>query len=1706
MSIKYELSLWRDFPGVNAIQEEKVTIIAATGMNNAGRAQNIELKKEYNGKLTLTFEIPVKYDDNLTGKQISNPLINQVIDQSKLKLWRDERWWNPFKGEGTFDEKTGCVTYEGGWEQGRWYEFIVTNRSQKHSKRRLIYTYSCDSLFMNELSRTGYDLEFVPDTDIMSANGMGTAHELAERIVEGTDWQYIKTEVFPDYKEEYNAITGETIKVPLATDQIEFAKGLGQYVYCYTTKVPEHRIEEISEEIFALGQKAGIELFSPRDFGFKLVDDNLKLYSLWWKPQINDLAKDYIYGYTKTNIINNYADKILCYTDGNIIKNKDEKVNEATLLNSTTLWEPMCDATVNIEAVNNGQENAYYYLKLGNTSANIPLVYNSGYSDKALEKGENLVLNLNQYRANVSTTCEIYIYDGKPSNDNNPVQYEIFEANSSNNCFNNSYILTLKQRVANPYFAFGYTDGRLEIINGLFIYKFVGATKNIDESIKKWIARQAKYCNKISELSDEYKEIQGVSNIDLNNNTCTINGEQTNFWVPVGSMSLNEYQNGVEVKCLEFFNNGEYIDIYPTFKDEELAKINSFETDKRRAINGSKSNRYSLLETVSKTFYCFTRFMVEHDEKGYIKTDSAGRPKKYFTYVSELGRRNFNGFTYGVNLDNVERKIDTSELVTKVFVEEIDNEYTNSGIITIQNSQYNKLGEKFFYNFSYYARKGFFDKSCFTKDYLDLLELVSKNNTQAKYINETYITKENYRQTKQTAYDTHLILIGTYNKQANEELDYLKWPRFKESVLNIAPTNTFVDEDFEFPTINFKKIVEETPIMNWEGSSYYEKIASYMFYTKLADSYEQTDAWVGFGGGINDIVASLESIGAQQTEYNNLNQTVINEKIELDKTSNNINELLNEYNKLIKEKDKKIKWFENRYKSFILEGTWSSNEYIDPDTYYLDATRAMSTSCMPRVTYNINVLDLSKACNPLDPTDEDWGKDFIFDIGDTTYIKDTELFGNVEQKSMIAIITSYIDSDKPDDLSLRNFETRFEELFQSIAAAVTTLQLNENIYSRAENFTPEGTIDTSILQKSFNENKNLVISSSNNLVTQDRYGITVKTDNNSGEVLRAIAGGIFVSNDNGKTFTAGLTAKGFNANLITAGQIDTSKIVIRNSDIPQYVWDTQGMTAYSMEEKDNIRENSFVRFDQFGTWMTDRGALFARNWWEDATNKEKESSEIEADYYTYPQGNRWLITKYPIERVNSIVDINGNKVAYTISGTNQINLPTRFKDTVIVSYMYKPYNSPTDMVRDNSIFSLTRRGLRINSMGANGGSIDIRTEDSTILSTDKNGNPRVKVGYIRYDEEDKEEIHGIDIYDGAFRLYGEPYDSLENTPAIWFNGDQMNIKAIFNQEVITKFSVSGTNDYAILKDTTKISMGEEAENILHYSLRGLKIKQEYEYVGKNIGIVDKVVNELYIGPQFSINKGLADSSCMGILHKGPNHIEVISVYSEPPSNAQPGDFTSGIDLYACNAEGSSGAYISLSGGASLNNHSILISTGTNRITMFNNTASINGNWKYNGEPLVTLHPDYPSGGQTYYATPTYNISSLLGAYNANSGYYVEVRSSAFSAARGITTWDSDARLKKNINDTKINALAIISKIRHREFNWKESDVFVSNGYIAQEIEKILPEAVLNISQEDGSITKQLIESKFIPYLTKAIQEQQIQIEQLKSQLASLTNS
>lgn len=1439
MSINYELSLWREYPGITAIEEEKELIIAATGMDYAGRAQDIKLKREHSGKQTLTFEIPLKYFNISTGQDETNSLVEKIIDHSKLKLWRDEYWWNPFAKNKGLNEETGCTIFEGAWQQGRWYEFIVTERKQKRSKKKLMYSYTCDSLFMSELSRTGYELEFVTDTDIMSASGMGTAHELAKRIVDGTDWEYIKTEVFPDYKEEYNPITGETIKIPVSTDQIEFSKGLDRYVYCYEVDIDSSSTQlDIANEIETEGSKQGLNLVSGVDFYF----DNKGIFN--WRPAHNEPFKPYVYNYTKTTILTSYADKILCYTDGEMVKgNTTEKIEESTLLSSTNLWETFGNVTVDSILYQGSDGVNSYYLRLGNINGKSgePLIYNSGYSDKPLDKGDNFVISM--HCDNLSTGCVLYIYDGKPSEENQtPIQTVGFAAGDGSNCFDNSYIVTIKQRIKNPYFAFGYNenytengnvyDESMQTIDGLFMYKFVGATEKIDKAIKDWIAKQSGFCNKIENITDSY--YGDATNVDLENNTCLINGQKSHFWLPPGTMAQNDFKNGTEVYCLEFNKNGEYIQIYPSFNMENLKKLSSFNTDKRRAISGSKSNRFSLLETISKTFYCFTRFLVEHDSKGYIVKNSNGKPKKYFTYVSELGRRNFNGFNYGLNLEDIERKIDSKELVTKVYVEPIDNQYNNSGMITIQNSDYNKMGERFFYNFSYFKRQGFFNASSFMEDYKDVYDYVSLRNAQAKAKNEEYIKLKTFKETTQTAYDTHMIQLSALKKEANEELAAIKWEYFWREYLGYGS----IEESLTFPNIDFGGLVA---IMksNHVGATYLpdaiDTIARYMYDINVNGLPE------------NNIKSSLSSISTFQTQWNNLDATTTKENDELTKKgglNERVQALLDDYNALIEEKNKKLNWFEKKYRRFILEGTWSGNDYIEPDTYYLDATRAMATSCMPKVSYSVNVVDLTKICNPYDPSDTEWGKDFTYDVGDITYVRDEELFGNLEQKSMISSIDTYVDVNKPDDITLTNYETRFEELFQSIAAAVTTIQLNENIYGRAENFTPEGAIDVSILQKSFDTNKNLVISSANNLVTQDNKGITVSSDDNSGKILRAIAGGIFLSKDNGQTFTAGLTADGFNASLITAGQIDTSKIVIRSSDVPQYIMDDLGLTGYSSVLKDGVRDTSFVRFDQFGIYMTDNGRMFGRGWW-DSTDARGEgvqttytkkyvtmgkvaigqSNLMSSDFYIElpPEIYNDTIHFKIIENSSNKVIYDGNCISGTWSCSHTSNVVQGLeRNDNILRFVYKPglqdvgyygelwdeagtkyyfsedwkkalenYKDSPDLegwyedcpvasfrieydvdggtvyygregyIQRNSIFSLTRKGLVINSGKQSnetyGGSVQISTEvpQINIYSVGNTKDDlRVRIGYLTTDGEKK--IHGIDIYDGAIAIYDRP--------------------------------------------------------------------------------------------------------------------------------------------------------------------------------------------------------------------------------------------------------------------------------------------------------------------------------------------------------------
>ena len=85
---------------------------------------------------------------------------------------------------------------------------------------------------------------------------------------------------------------------------------------------------------------------------------------------------------------------------------------------------------------------------------------------------------------------------------------------------------------------------------------------------------------------------------------------------------------------------------------------------------------------------------------------------------------------------------------------------------------------------------------------------------------------------------------------------------------------------------------------------------------------------------------------------------------------------------------------------------------------------------------------------------------------------------------------------------------------------------------------------------------------------------------------------------------------------------------------------------------------------------------------------------------------------------------------------------------------------------------------------------------------------------------------------------------------------------------------------------------------------------------------------------------------------------------------------------------------------------------------------------------------------------------------------------------------SDARLKKNVKDSKINALETIKQMRVRQFDWRGNNAHQNIGFVADELEKIDPNLALGGGyDENGEMDIKQINSPYLlNYAVKAIQE------------------
>jgi hypothetical protein len=140
-------------------------------------------------------------------------------------------------------------------------------------------------------------------------------------------------------------------------------------------------------------------------------------------------------------------------------------------------------------------------------------------------------------------------------------------------------------------------------------------------------------------------------------------------------------------------------------------------------------------------------------------------------------------------------------------------------------------------------------------------------------------------------------------------------------------------------------------------------------------------------------------------------------------------------------------------------------------------------------------------------------------------------------------------------------------------------------------------------------------------------------------------------------------------------------------------------------------------------------------------------------------------------------------------------------------------------------------------------------------------------------------------------------------------------------------------------------------------------------------------------------------------------------------------------------------------------------------------------------------------GFLQHGRPSGAAQSMTGFYNGGS-VVGEIRTST-TATQYFTS--SDYRLKEEVV-SMTNALAKVAQLKPRTYKWK-SNGEASQGFIAHELQEVVPEAVAGVKDEldeDGKPKYQGVDTSFlVATLTAAMQEQQALIEALTSRITAL---
>lgn len=664
-----------------------------------------------------------------------------------------------------------------------------------------------------------------------------------------------------------------------------------------------------------------------------------------------------------------------------------------------------------------------------------------------------------------------------------------------------------------------------------------------------------------------------------------------------------------------------------------------FEAEKHprrvRTLSISKSNRFNIIQEISKVFEIYPQFYIQHKSNGSIVQDDEGEYLKQVFFITEKGVENKIGFRYEKNLKDISRNVVSDQIVTKLYVLDVDSDLSKTGMCSIKTAEDNPSKDSYLIDLSYYIQKGMLDKDEVEQDLYgntptegdlhDMDTIPSGFLYQLGYYNQRYDELSNKIINLQDSSYTEL--------EANLTVNYEGIVTAQEQILKIKKQLTKYKEAYELAKTDYQ---EQQAYLNYKAKlSEQEAILTQLIYsTFFTNGVCDTTAF----DGEPEWASGTPKEDASAVEFFDCIRDVDGSKKQwLDKhsyTKGILGQFNREYLQIQQWKKERASYlklinqistaFYKKYEPYLKEGTWSDSNYLTDNAYYFGALDVQAEGAIPKVSYSINVIDLA-------PLGEEYEDTYEFDVSDVSYVEDIGMFGINPHtglpnrlKVLISAVSETLDDGSKNSITVQNFTTSFQDLFQQVTASVQSLTYNENIYKRSSNFTSLQAVKTESLQSTLDGNDLTLLDTEENNIQVDNTGTRGSDINNHANKYKLDGQGLFFSNDGGQHWSVGVGPSGINADYIKVGTLDAGKIRIVDGNYVYFSWSKDGIVAYRDPQginttKDNIDDSAI--FNKYGLSIVSNGAIKLRAGYSFAGNEGKITTENtmgdEIGFYLY---------------------------------------------------------------------------------------------------------------------------------------------------------------------------------------------------------------------------------------------------------------------------------------------------------------------------------------------------------------------------------------------------------------------------------------------------------------------------------------------------------